>query len=77
MIGFDRESSVDVGRSCAQREEEYVFSTLIVTNSDVPLAWMSIPLSLLTTNTGSQIIRNQLFSNHLENPPIWRPLAFG
>ena len=25
MVGFDREGSVDVGRSCSLREEEYVF----------------------------------------------------
>lgn len=46
MVGFDREGSVDVGRSCALREEEYVLHTLADTNSDKPLAWTLIPLSL-------------------------------
>lgn len=46
MVGFDCEGSIDVGRSCAVREEEYVFSTLMDIKSDMPLAWMLIPLSL-------------------------------
>lgn len=46
MVGFDREGSVDVGRSCALREEEYVFHTLADINPDEPLAWTLIPLSL-------------------------------
>ena len=46
MVGFDREGSVDVGRSCALREEEYVASILTDVNSDTPLAWT--PNSLLS-----------------------------
>ena len=46
MVGFDREGSVDVGRSCALREEEYVFPALIDTNSNMPLAWTLILHSL-------------------------------
>ena len=46
MVGFDREGSVDVGRSCALREEEYVASTLTDVNSDTSLAWT--PNSLLS-----------------------------
>ena len=36
MVGFDREGSVDVGRSCALREEECVFSTPTDISSDTP-----------------------------------------
>jgi len=46
MVGFDREGSVDVGRSCALREEEYVSSTLTDTNPDMPSARTLILLFL-------------------------------
>jgi hypothetical protein len=46
MVGLDREGSVDVGRSCAVREEEWVFPTRTNINSDMPLAWTLIPLLL-------------------------------
>lgn len=46
MVGFDCEGSVDVGRSCAMREEEYVVPTLADTNSDASSAWTLILLSL-------------------------------
>ena len=43
MVGFDREGSVDVGRTCALREEECVLSTLTDVDSDTSLAWTLIP----------------------------------
>lgn len=45
MVGFDCEGSVDLGRSCALRDEECVYFTLTDTDPNMFLAWTLIPLS--------------------------------